>query len=148
MSKSIQQILDEERAKSKLSTTPVRSLKQSLALSGRSQPEHQKRMKENNPMKGKVSPNKGKSMPQISEKIKGKKKPEGFGETISKLKKGVPNLKLKGVKRPEHSDMMRDPERNKGAEVLRQPWICEHCGKDGVGLTNYVRWHGDNCKHK
>lgn len=26
------------------------------------------------------------------------------------------------------------------------PFICEHCGKEGKGATNYKRWHGDNCK--
>ena len=118
-------------------------------LKGRSNPETSKRMKgEGNHMFGKVHPNKGKIMPQISEKTKGKRKPVGFGEKISELKKGVPNLKLKGKKRPEHSIAMSDPKRNKGAEVLRQPWKCLHCKKEGVGLTNFVRWHGDNCKHK
>jgi hypothetical protein len=27
-----------------------------------------------------------------------------------------------------------------------KPFICEHCGKQGVGVTNYNRWHGNNCK--
>lgn len=25
---------------------------------------------------------------------------------------------------------------------------CEHCGKIMLGKSNYVRWHGDNCKQK
>jgi hypothetical protein len=25
------------------------------------------------------------------------------------------------------------------------PFICEYCGKQGVGIGNYKRWHGNNC---
>lgn len=25
-------------------------------------------------------------------------------------------------------------------------WDCEHCGKNGKGVSNYKRWHGENCK--
>lgn len=25
---------------------------------------------------------------------------------------------------------------------------CEHCGKEGTGIGNYKRWHGDNCSRK
>lgn len=117
-------------------------------LKGRVNPETSKRMKENNPMKGKVSPNRGKSMPQISEKVKGKKKPEGFGEKISKARKEL-NLSnaWAGKERPEQSDIMKDPSRNKGAEYMRELHTCPHCGKTANG-PNYKRWHGDNCKHK
>jgi hypothetical protein len=24
-------------------------------------------------------------------------------------------------------------------------WVCEKCGKEGKGKTNYARWHGENC---
>jgi hypothetical protein len=27
-------------------------------------------------------------------------------------------------------------------------WACEYCGHDGHGKTNYLRWHGNNCKRK
>lgn len=148
MKKSIQEIIDEERKKSKLSTTPTKSFKQSLALSGIEKPDHSIRMSgKNNPMYGKTSPNNGKEMPQISEKIKGKSKPKGFGELISKRRKelGLGNT-MGGKKRPDHSERMK--QNNPGLEKTRQPWICEHCGKNGVGSSNYVRWHGDNCKDK
>lgn len=29
---------------------------------------------------------------------------------------------------------------------VKIPFVCEHCGKNGVGMGNYKRWHGDNCK--
>ena len=28
------------------------------------------------------------------------------------------------------------------------PFKCEHCGKEGVGIGNYKRWHGNNCKNR
>jgi hypothetical protein len=127
---------------------PARRKAHSEKLSGRERPDISQRMSgENNPMHGKVSPNRGKEMPQISEKTKGKKKPDGFGELISKRRKelGLGNT-MGGKKRPEHSERMKS--NNPGLEKTRQPWICEHCGKEGVGSSNYVRWHGDNCKHK
>lgn len=116
-------------------------------LSGRERPDQSKRMSgENNFMYGKVSPNRGKSMPQISEKIKGKKKPEGFGDKISQAKKGVPIPKLQGRKKPEQSARLKI--NNPGFDATRIAWKCPHCGKEGVGSSNYSRWHGDNCKHK
>jgi hypothetical protein len=30
----------------------------------------------------------------------------------------------------------------------QKTFVCEHCGKTGTGISNYNRWHGDNCKHK
>lgn len=117
-------------------------------LSGRKMPETSKRMKgENNPMYGKVSPNRDKEMPQISEKIKGKKKPDGFGEKISKARKGKPNLAALGKERPEHSELMKDPARNKGSAAMKEMHTCVHCGKT-ANLPNYTRWHGDKCKLK
>lgn len=122
----------------------TRGRKTSGKLSGRKRPIQSSKMKENNPMKGKVSPNKGKSMPQISEKVKGKKKPEGFGEKISQRRKelGLGNT-MGGKKRPEHSERMK--EHNPGLAKTRISWVCPHCGKEGVGSSNYSRWHGDNC---
>lgn len=25
-------------------------------------------------------------------------------------------------------------------------WVCNHCSKEGVGISNFKRWHGLNCK--
>jgi hypothetical protein len=33
-----------------------------------------------------------------------------------------------------------------GSHPGKIQWTCEHCSKSGSGITNYVRWHGDNCK--
>lgn len=34
-----------------------------------------------------------------------------------------------------------------GTHNFIQQWTCEHCGKIGRNTSNYVRWHGANCKH-
>ena len=122
--------------------------RQAEKLTGRKRADQSARMSgDKNSMAGKVHPNKGKAMPQISEKIKGKAKPDGFGEKIIKARKGVPNLKALGVARPDHSETMKDPSRNKGAQTMRETMTCPHCGKT-ANVPNYKRWHGDNCKMK
>jgi transposase-like protein len=125
----------------------TKGIKQATKLKGRKRPDQSLKMSgAGNPMSGKASPNKNKAMPQISEKVKGKKKPEGFGEKISQRRKelGLGNT-MGGKKRPEHSERMK--ENNPGIAKTQVAWKCEHCGKEGVGLSNYSRWHGDNCKH-
>jgi hypothetical protein len=82
--------------------------RQAEKIQGRKRKDQSARMSgHNNIMAGKTSPNRGKEMPQISEKIRGKSKPNGFGEKISKARTGVPNLKALGKERPEHSNLMR-----------------------------------------
>lgn len=120
---------------------------QVAALKGRKRPDQSEFMTNNNPMAGKVHPNKGKAMPKTSAKLKGKAKPEGFGEQISKAKKGKPIPKLQGRSRPDQSALMKDPNRNKGAKSMTEMHTCPHCGKT-ANLPNYTRWHGDNCKLK
>jgi hypothetical protein len=127
----------------------VGNAKQAEKLKGRIRKDQSERMSgKKNVMAGKISPNRGKEMPQISEKIKGKTKPAGFGEKVSKKRKelGLGNT-WGGKKRPEHSLLMKSKP-NKGLDKTRTKWSCEHCQKEGVGSSNYVRWHGDNCKMK
>ena len=83
--------------------------KQSAKLTGRKRPDQSARMSgEKNTMAGKEHPNKGKSMPQISKKIKGKKKhTEESKEKIGALRRGKPNLHALGKERPEHSELMK-----------------------------------------
>lgn len=124
-----------------------RSAKQGAKLTGRKRPDQSARMSgEKNSMAGKEHPNKGKSLPQIGRP--GVAKPEGFGEKVSKTRKekGFKKQWL-GVARPDHSETMKDPSRNKGAEYMREVMACPHCGKTANG-PNYKRWHGDNCKIK
>ena len=122
------------------------NVKQAEKIRGRKRDDQSARMSgAGNSMAGKEHPNKGKSLPQIGRP--GVAKPEGFGEKISKARKGVPNLKALGVERPDHSEAMKDPTRNKGAQTMRQTMTCPHCGKT-ANVPNYKRWHGDNCKVK
>lgn len=123
--------------------------KQAEKLKGRKRKDQSSRMSgSGNSMAGKEHPNKGKKIPKISEKIKGKAKPAGFGEKVSKARKalGLTNI-WKGQKRADHSEAMKDPTRNKGAQTMRETKTCPHCGKT-ANIPNYKRWHGDNCKMK
>jgi hypothetical protein len=123
-----------------------RSAKQGAKLTGRKRPDQSARMSGNsNSMAGKEHPNKGKSLPQIGRP--GVAKPKGHGAKVSAARKGVPNLKALGVKRPDHSNAMKDPARNTGAQTMRETMTCLHCGKT-ANVPNYKRWHGDNCKMK
>jgi hypothetical protein len=119
---------------------------QVAALTGRKRPDQSEFMTAHNPMSGKEHPNKGKAVPQIGRP--GVKKPEGFGEKVSKTRKekGFKKQWL-GVERPDHSKAMKDPTRNKGAQTMRETMTCPHCGKT-ANVPNYKRWHGDNCKLK
>lgn len=77
-----------------------------VALKGRKRPDQSARMSgENNSMAGKTHPNKGKTISKISEKLKGKKKPEGHGANVSAAKKGIPSPN-KGKKRPKQATLM------------------------------------------
>lgn len=120
---------------------------QVAALKGRKRPDHSEFMKTANPMQGKEHPNKGKLMPKTSDKLKGKAKPEGFGQLISNIKKGKPLPSMQGRKRPEQHYIMKDPKRNRGADSMKQGIICPHCSKEANG-PNYHRWHGNNCKQR
>ena len=64
------------------------------ALTGVHRPEQSTRMSGvGNPMFGKDHPSKGKKVPKVGDKLRGKSKPEGFGEKISKARKGISNVK-------------------------------------------------------
>ena len=34
-----------------------------------------------------------------------------------------------------------------GTHPSQVGWVCEHCGKVGKNKTNYIRYHGNNCKN-
>ena len=125
----------------------TRRKKQAQSITGRKRKDQSERMSgDSNIMAGKVSPNRGKEMPQISSKLKGKKKSESHAANISKARKGVPIPKLQGRKKPEQSARLKIS--NPGFDATRIAWTCEHCGKEGVGSSNFKRWHSDNCKAK
>ena len=70
---------------------------------------------------------------KMSEARQGKPRPAIFSEKMSATMKGENN--------PMHSRI--SPRRGK-----KDPTVaCEHCGKES-NKGNYLRWHGDNCRHK
>ena len=70
------------------------------------------------------------------------------------------NKSRKGIKKPyqtgENNPFVRDDvkEKIKQANIEKYgypnpsliPWKCEHCQKEGKGLSGYKRWHGINCR--
>lgn len=70
------------------------------------------------------------------------------------------NKARKGIKKPyqlgENNPFVRDEvkEKIKQSNIEKYgypnpamiPWICEHCQKEGKGMSGYKRYHGSNCK--
>ena len=79
-----------------------------------------------------------------------KGKPKG---PMSEEQKQIRSIKLKGVKKPKgFGDRMAERMKKEFSEnnPNRRPDLqktCEHCGIV-VGPSNYTRWHGDNCKER
>ena len=70
---------------------------------------------------------------KMSEIRIGKPRPTSFSEKMS--------VKMKGKNNPMHGKV--SPRRG-----IKDPTtVCEHCGKE-ANKGNYLRWHGDNCRHK
>lgn len=70
---------------------------------------------------------------KMSEARKGKPRPASFPEKMS--------VKMKGENNPMYGRL--SPRKGKKDPVIE----CEHCGKE-ASKGNYLRWHGDNCRHK
>jgi hypothetical protein len=79
-----------------------------------------------------------------------KGKPKG---PMSEEQKQIRSMKLKGVKKPKgFGDKMAERMKKEFSEnnPNRRPDLqktCEHCSMI-VGPSNYARWHGDNCKKR
>jgi|APCry1669190646_1035306.scaffolds.fasta_scaffold29194_2 group I intron endonuclease len=84
-----------------------------------------------------------------------------LAEKTSMYKKGVAlsdshksniSNSLKGIKFTEERKQkisrakIGKPAWNKGIQA--EPWTCPHCGRQGSGASNKVRYHFDNCKAK
>lgn len=83
-------------------------------------------------------------------------------EEKERRRKGADTIKgwWKGTKRPHQAGSKNYFSKNKDEiqDIFMKkygvsnpaliPWQCEHCGKEGKGLSGLKRWHGDNCKHK
>lgn len=138
----IQALLDSTRNQ-KFRQRTDDQLAQGDKLRGIKRPEHAELMTgQNNPMSGQISPNRGKKMPEIGNKLRGQPKSEETRQRMSQARKGRPNTKLQGRKRPHHSVLMSGAN-NPNFGKPQPAWHCDHCGADGRGLGNYTRWHRD-----
>lgn len=58
----------------------------------------------------------------------------------------------KGENNHWHGKNMSDESKNKisikNTGKIRTKFICQHCGKTVGGITNFNRWHNNNCKQK
>jgi hypothetical protein len=95
---------------------------------------------------------------KLSKALKGKPKSE---ETKQKMKE---NWHSRGPRSKEHCEALSKANKGKIASVEARTkmskarkginpvhtqikWQCEYCNKEGIGISNYNRWHGKNCKH-
>ena len=96
---------------------------------------------------GRPSAWKGKSRPDHSEKMKGRKFTEEHSNKISEALKQY-------TRTPEHNAKLADAKRGKSnpkvSEALKnRPTIeCPHCGLIGKNVSNMNRYHFNNCKRK
>lgn len=85
---------------------------------------------------------------KASIKLKGKKKPEGFGEKISAFHKGKivaeeSKVKMKSAWTPERR--AAQAERTRLQNASRPILTCPHCGFQGTNTGNMKRYHFDKC---
>jgi len=48
----------------------------------------------------------------------------------------------------ETKQKMSNSKKGKNPIHTQVKWHCEYCNKEGIGISNYNRWHGNNCKEK
>jgi len=85
--------------------------------------------------------------------ISAKNKPAGNEWKEGMLTKNIPSLKDRThiFFDTTHRNKLKRINQEKlkdGSHIFLQTWVCEHCNKQGTGLTNYKRWHGINCKER
>jgi len=85
--------------------------------------------------------------------ISSPEKPAGNQWVAGMLPKNLPSIKNKthNFFDPSHRQRLIDHNRNlmsKGLHSSQAKWTCKTCGRSGQGLSNYSRWHGNNCRKK
>jgi len=70
--------------------------------------------------------------------------PQSYFDAMSR------NGKINGAKNVEsgHIQELGKKYGRKAQQASQYSWKCEHCSKEGVGASNYSRWHGENCKKR
>jgi hypothetical protein len=85
---------------------------------------------------------------KASAKLRGKKKPEGFGDKIRKI---VANREISDQVKKSMRDAWtperkaEQAERRRLQNANRQVITCPHCGKQGINPGNMNRYHFANC---
>jgi hypothetical protein len=133
------------------SHTPEVNRKRSESLKGRIlSDEHRRKLSEAN--KGhpdyRTPETKAEGSRKASAKLKGKKKPAGFGAKISALHKGKvmskeAKIKMKSAWTEERKAVQA--ERTRLQNSSRPIITCIHCGLEGKNPGNMKRYHFDNC---
>jgi|APGre2960657423_1045063.scaffolds.fasta_scaffold20179_6 hypothetical protein len=154
MTKSIQQILEEERKKGKLSEISDSVINHTLANQAKAKDPEWLKLKKIQNADPIIKAKRKASMPDQSGENNpffGKSHTTEAKTVISKKKKGqVPSNK--GTKHKEEDILkMRKPRSEEGKANMRKPrtqmLTCPHCGKTGAS-GNMARYHMDNCKLK
>lgn len=133
------------------SITAEANAKRSASLKGRTfTAEHRKKLSEAN--KGKYwhsDETKQAAAKKASLKLKGKKKPEGFGEKIRQANLGKTMSSESRDKMKSAWTAERKAAQSKRAQqqnAARLVLTCPHCGKQGTSPGNMKRYHYANCK--
>jgi len=94
---------------------------------------------------------------KISQALKGTKKSEKTKERMKESWKNRPPRSkehCEALSRANAGRKAKDSTRKKMSESKKGinpvhtqiSWQCNQCGKIGIGISNYNRWHGDNCR--
>jgi hypothetical protein len=137
-------------------------------------PSQETRKKNGDSHRGLIAWNKGltkdtnEKVKEYSKKLFGKERSDTHSKNISKAKKGKANPTIQGDKNPgckpenreksrnrllgnkyregkPHNEQTKNKQREKA--LNREKKECEIC-KKLVDPSNYIRWHGKNCKNK
>jgi hypothetical protein len=100
--------------------------------------EHKKKI--SNTLKGRVVSEKTKERMRNSWKSR-PARTEAHCNAISEANKGKTHTE-------ETKKKMSLSKKGKNPVHTQVAWVCNHCNKTGIGISNYNRWHGDNCKRK
>jgi len=131
--------------------TPEANAKRSSTLTGRTiTEEHRKKLSE--ALRGhkdfRSKETKERAAQKASAKLKGRKKPDGFGDAVSDRKRGTTmSDSAKANMRAAWSPERRaDQAVRRSIQNARMPHIaCPHCGLIGKNKGNMSRYHFDNC---
>jgi len=105
----------------------------------------------------KISPEEMGRLASLQNKKRVENKTHNFldGKKSSERQKELAKRGIHNFQGPENNQKMLEKGIHPFQQLLlegkhpsHKKWICSHCQKTGIGATNAVRWHFDNCKYK